>query len=138
MHILLYSLLMGAQLTAAHILSRFCSLSPTDFTMLRFVLTGLIATVILLFMLSPSNRKNHKPLDYAIVAIAAVFWVAGIYMLIKGYTLYGISSITLISNVMTTLMGLAIGYFVFKERFTGTQLIGAGLMLGGMIIFALV
>jgi hypothetical protein len=48
MHILLYSLLMGALLKASHVLSRFCSLSPADFTMLRFVLTGLIATVILL------------------------------------------------------------------------------------------
>lgn len=138
MHLVVYAFLMGGLLKVSHVLSQFCTLDPNEFTMLRFVLTGAIAAAVLLYVITTSNngiRKKHNTRDYWIVVLSAVFYVAGIYMLIKGYGLYGVAGITMVSNIITTLMGLAIGYVIFKERFSGLQIAGAMLMIVGLFLF---
>ena len=104
----------------------------------------MLAVVFFVFMISLCEAAGqsiayyaYKNSKIALLALSIVFYIAVVYFLYRSYAYKGVGYVNILwSGISTTIM-IAIGYFVFHERLTKMEWVGAGLILVGILLMTL-
>lgn len=134
-----YALLAASLLKASHASSRFIpSVSPEHFVTWRFVFTGGMAVAWLAWHAMRRPAAAGTPSSTGAlraVALAAVAWAMGIYLMIAGYGTYGMNAITLTTSAYMILLGFVVGVGVLREPVSVVQVIGMTLVTLGLTLY---
>ena len=103
-----------------------------------------MAVLFIVFLISLCEAAGQSIAYYAyqksshvLLVFSAVFYIAVVYLLYRSYAYKGVGFVNILWSGMTTILMIAIGYFVFHERLTKMEWTGAGLILAGILLMTL-
>jgi multidrug transporter EmrE-like cation transporter len=104
----------------------------------------MLAVLFIVFLISLCEAAGqsiayhaYQKSSHILLAFSFVFYIAVVYLLYRSYAYKGVGFVNILWSGMTTILMIAIGYFVFHERLTTVEWIGAGLILAGILLMTL-
>ncbi len=76
----------------------------------------------------------HKHSKFVLLFVAWLFYLAVIYFLYRAYEYKGVGYVNILWSGITTLLMITIGFFLFNEKLSKVEWIGAVFIIIGMVI----